>query len=58
MDNFWSTNFLLDSVALDAPKNDQETLIFSKMLKKQEKNMSLAGFEPGSSGTKVKCTAN
>ena len=37
MDNIGSTTFVFDSVALDAPKNDIETLTFSKMQKKQEK---------------------
>ena len=37
MDNICSTIFLFDSVALDAPKNHLETLIFSKIWKKQEK---------------------
>ena len=42
MDNIGSTTFLFDSVALDAPKNDIETLTFSKMQKKQEKKKEYA----------------
>ena len=58
MANIRATNFLFDSVALDAPKNDLETLIFSKMQKKEKiKRISpLVGFEPGSSGAKVEHT--
>ena len=58
MDNIGSTTFVFDSVALDAPKNDIETLTFSKMQKKQKESMPLAGLEPGSSRTKVKCSTN
>ena len=53
MDNIGSTTFLFDSVALDAPKNDIETLTFSKMQKKQEKKVCpLQGLNPGPLGQK------
>ena len=37
MANIWPTNNLLDSVALDAPKNDLETLIFQKCKRNKNK---------------------
>ena len=53
MANIRATNFLFDSVALDAPKNDIETLTFSKMQKKQEKKVCpLQGLNPGPLGQK------